>query len=62
MQSVLFSSKRSTYFLKGPLYLHPNTLTMEKLVADFIRIQLVMNEGENKIIAAAAVNIRKKIK
>ena len=62
MESVLFSSKKSTYFLTGPIIPYPNTLTMEKLVADFIRRQLVMNEGENTIIVAAAVDIRKQIK
>ena len=44
------------------LYLYPNTLTTEKLVADFISMQSAMNEGENKVIVAAAIDIRKQIK
>ena len=44
------------------LYLYPNTLAMEIFVDDFISIQSAMNEGKKKVIAAAAVDIRKQIK
>ena len=40
-------------------YIYSNILTIENLVADFIRIQSAMNEEGNKVIVAAAVHITK---
>ena len=57
-----FSKKFIFVNIDRILYLYPNTLTTEKLVADFISMQSAMNEGENKVIVAAAIDIRKQIK
>ena len=57
-----FSKKFIFVNIDKILYLYPNTLTMKKLVVDFISIQSAMNERENKVILTAAVDIRKQIK
>ena len=57
-----FSKKFIFVNIDKILYLYPNTLTMKKLVVDFISIQSAMNERENKVIVTPAVDIRKQIK
>lgn len=44
------------------LYLYPHTLKIEKLVTDFVNLQTAINGEGNKMITAAAIDIRKQIK